>query len=97
MDNTNVTAAERRRYIDAAKAAGYRVTGYFFETALKAAIARNVRRAGKTIPIPALVRAFKRLEPPQTDEGFDELYLVTLSAGNEFAVSAYPMPGPGRP
>jgi predicted kinase len=35
VDNTNVTAAERARYILPSRAAGFRVIGYFFEPDLK--------------------------------------------------------------
>jgi predicted kinase len=95
VDNTNVTAAERRPYIEAARNAGYRVTGYFFDTALKAAIARNARRPpGRKVPVPAVVRAFKRLEPPDLSEGFDRLVTVRLSPDDRFTVD--PCAGPDR-
>ena len=31
VDNTNPTAADRRRYVDPARAAGFRVIGYLVE------------------------------------------------------------------
>ena len=94
IDNTNVAAADRRPYIEAAARAGYRVVGYFFDTALKPTIERNGKRADKKVPVPALVRAFKRLEPPQRSEGFDELNRVTLGADNRFTVAEYAAPDP---
>lgn len=87
IDNTNVTAEERARYIGAAKAAGYRVVGYFFRTEPRAAIARNKLRQGRAvIPVPGILGTYKKLEEPRMDEGFDELHAVTLTPSNEFVV-----------
>jgi predicted kinase len=90
VDNTNVTAEERARYIEAARAAGYRVVGYFFRTETRAAIARNKLRQGKAvIPIPGILGTYKKLEEPRPEEGFDELYTVTLTPANEFVVEPF--------
>jgi hypothetical protein len=95
VDNTNVTAEERARYIQAARAAGYRVAGYFFRTETRAAIARNKLRQGKAvIPIPGILGTYKKLEEPRPDEGFDELYVVTLTPANEFVVEPVTAAGP---
>jgi len=89
IDNTNVRASERASYISQAKAAGFRVVGYYFRVPLKAAIARNNRhKPGEVVPVPGLIAAFKRLEPPVAAEGFDELYTVELTPKNEFVVTA---------
>src|SRR6218665_1545835 len=45
VDNTNVTRAERSRYIVPAKQAGYDVVGYFFRSRVAEALARNGLRA----------------------------------------------------
>ncbi len=75
VDNTNVLAAERAVYIEAAKRAGFRVTGYYFATSVRAAIARNQQREGKqAIPVKGLLGTYKRLQPPRREEGFDELF-----------------------
>jgi predicted kinase len=93
VDNTNVTAQDRGPYIEAAKRFGYHVAGYFFDTHLKAAIARNGKRGDrKRVLVPALVRAFKRLEPPQMAEGFDRLVTVKLTSENHFRVETYSEP-----
>lgn len=90
VDNTNVLAEERARYVAAAKTAGYRVVGYFFRTEPRAAIARNKLRQGKAVvPIPGILGTYKRLEEPRMDEGFDELYAVTLTPANEFVVEPF--------
>jgi hypothetical protein len=95
VDNTNVLAEERARYIAAAKAAGYRVVGYFFRTEPRAAIARNRLREGRAvIPIPGILGTYKKLQEPRLDEGFDELYAVTLTPENEFVVEPLTAAGP---
>ena len=87
VDNTNVQADERARYIAPAKAAGFRVTGYYFPTELRTAIARNKSRpAGQVVPVPGLIAKHKRLQPPTSQEGFDEMYSVELTSENHFVV-----------
>lgn len=90
VDNTSVRAEERARFIVPAKAAGYRVVGYFFRTEPRAAIARNKLREGKAvIPIPGILGTYKKLEEPRMEEGFDALYAVTLTPSNEFVVAPF--------
>jgi hypothetical protein len=49
---------------------------------------RNNLRAGKQkVPAPAVAAAFKKLVPPSADEGFDEIYTVTLPADRGFLVT----------
>jgi predicted kinase len=86
VDNTNVRAVDRAVYIDAAKRAGFRVIGYFFETTLADALRRNAQRSGSTrIPAAGIGGALKRLERPNPREGFDELYLVTIDEAGTFS------------
>jgi predicted kinase len=88
VDNTNPTVAARRRYIEPALAAGYRVVGFFFKTPPQAALARNERRLGKErIPVSGVLGTYKRLELPTFVEGFSELYRVRSQAGR-FSVEA---------
>jgi predicted kinase len=87
IDNTNVLASDRARYLALAKSHGFRAIGYYFRTELKDAIARNAKRAGKkAIPVPGVIGSYKRLEPPAMKEGFDELYVVTLTPENQYVV-----------
>lgn len=87
VDNTNVTVQERARYIDLAKPAGYRITGYYFCTSLKVALERNRRRnLAKPIPDQGVIARFHRLQPPTLEEGFDKLYTVALSPEGSFEV-----------
>ena len=37
----------------------------------------NHRKDKKPVPVPAILRTAKRLEPPSLDEGFDEIQTIT--------------------
>ena len=74
LDDTNATRAIRGPYIREAKAAGFTVVCYFFDVPVRTAIGRNNHRKDKKpIPVPAILRAAKRLEPPSLEEGLDEI------------------------
>jgi predicted kinase len=90
VDNTNVTAAERARYVAPSKAAGFRVVGYFFVPDPKGSWERNSRREGRRrVPPAGLFGTLKRLEPPRAAEGFDGLFTVSLSPAGEFAAAPW--------
>ncbi|MGV3661617.1 MAG: AAA family ATPase [Prosthecobacter sp.] len=80
VDNTNVIRAVRQRYISAARAAGFRVIGYFFESRIMDALARNAARE-RRVPDAGVRDARNRLELPRLDEGFDELHFVRIENG----------------
>ena len=89
VDNTNPTREDRARYIPAAKKEGYRVIGYFMQSRLKDCIARNNQREGKEkIPATAIAMTSNRLEMPNKEEGFDELYFVA-NDGETMTVSEW--------
>ena len=89
VDNTNPTRADRARYIAQARAAGFRVVSYYFETDVPGALQRNARRVGKSrVPIVGIHGTRRRLEPPSADEGFDEMYVVRITPDGEFEVRA---------
>ncbi len=78
VDNTNATRAVRAPYINEAKAAGFDVLCYFFDTPVRTAIGRNNHRKDKKpIPVPAILRTAKRLEPPTLEEGVDQIRTIT--------------------
>ncbi|HKQ87290.1 MAG TPA: ATP-binding protein [Candidatus Acidoferrales bacterium] len=88
IDNTNPLPSDRVRYIGPARTGGFQVVAYYFETSLQDAIRRNDQRAGKKkIPVAAVAGTFKRTQPPKLAEGFDALYVVTISAEGSFAVA----------
>lgn len=84
LDNTNSTRSVRAPYIREAKAAGFRVVAYFFDTPVRTAIGRNNQRKDKkAIPVPAILRTAKHLQPPSVDEGIDNVRVVPLREGND--------------
>ena len=84
VDNTNATADERARYLAPARAAGFRVAGYFFEPDAAGSLRRNAARE-RQVPPRGIFGTLKRLERPTAAEGFDVLHRVVL-ADSGFAV-----------
>ena len=79
VDNTNPTCADRQRYINAAKAAGYALIGYYFQSKVEDCLRRNSERPGsERVPDVAILSTAKKLEPPNWEEGFDRLFHVRL-------------------
>lgn len=77
IDDTNATRASRAPFVREPKAAGFKLIAYFFDTPVRTAIGRNNHRKDKKpIPVPAILRAAKTLQPPDADEGFDEVHFV---------------------
>jgi predicted kinase len=90
VDNTNVLAAERAAYITLARAADFRIIGYYFLPNLRRAIKWNtLREKREVIPVPGVIGTFKRLERPTPAEGFDQLYVVDVDSDNRFVVSEW--------
>jgi len=88
VDNTNPTAAERRPYVEAARAGRFHVVAYFFDVRPRDAVERNEQRPGKQrIPIPGILGTYKRLERPRHEEGFDAIYRVTPGADGDWVVA----------
>ncbi len=84
VDDTNATRATRAPHIREAKAAGFQVLCYFFDTPVRTAIGRNNHRKDKKpIPVPAILRTAKRLEPPSLEEGIDQIRTVTPERASE--------------
>ncbi|MCP9495936.1 MAG: ATP-binding protein [Pyrinomonadaceae bacterium MAG19_C2-C3] len=87
VDNTNPSVAERAHYIIPARAAGFRVVGYYFRSNILDALRRNETRAGVAcVPDKGIYGTHGRLQLPKYDEGFDELRYVRLTETNEFIV-----------
>ncbi len=94
IDNTNPLPADRQRYLQPAKAAGFRTIAYFFNATLRDAMQRNNLRPGKQrVPAPAVAATFKKIGPPSVAEGFDEVHIVELTSDRGFVISE---PSPGR-
>lgn len=86
-DNTNVTAEARALFVAPAKAASFRVVGYYFRSDVKAALLRNGLREGAArVPDKGLLGTYRRLQVPSPAEGFDALYYVRIGEAGEFIV-----------
>ncbi len=87
VDNTNPTRADRAVYIAAARAALFRVIGYYFESHVPASIRRNAGRSGTArVPEAAIGGTRRRLELPTLAEGFAALHFVRIAADGSFVV-----------
>jgi len=87
IDKTNLTREEREKHIVSAKSFGFKIIGYYFQTNLEKAMERNNQRMGKAkIPDKGLFSSFKRLQIPKLEEGFDELFYVSINEENDFVV-----------
>lgn len=82
IDNTNPTRAERQKYIEAAIAARYAVTGYYFQSQVDDCLKQNSQRTdSERVPDLAILATAKKLELPSLDEGFQSLFYVRQDAG----------------
>ena len=90
VDNTNPTRAERAAYVAPARAAGFRVVGYYFRSKLSDALAYNARREDRgRVPDRGVMGTAGRLELPSPDEGFDQLFYVRHDDAGGFVVEAW--------
>ena len=90
IDNTNATITKRSHFISAAKAAGFRVVGYYLRSDLGSALSKNDKRGPLArIPKVGLLGTYKELQLPDRKEGFDELYYVRISELGEFVVEEW--------
>lgn len=89
IDNTNPSAADRKRYFELIKGKGYKVTGYYMRSVLSECLERNESRTGKAkIPRTAIAGTSKKIELPSYSEGFDRLYYVEMTE-NGFKISEW--------
>jgi predicted kinase len=87
IDNTNPTTDDRRAIIEIARAHTARVVGYYFDASTREAIGRNRGRTGaQRVPEVAVFTTAKRMAPPQLEEGFDELFHVSIREDGGFEV-----------
>jgi predicted kinase len=77
VDNTNPTPAVRAPLVEIGRRHGARVVAYYFETTVKDAVARNRLREGKArVPDVAIFVTAKKMVPPGSNEGFDEVHVI---------------------
>jgi predicted kinase len=90
VDNTNPSRADRAAYINVAKQAGFRVSGFYFQSKTSDAINRNATRdQSRRIPEKGILGTSARLELPSLDEGFDELSHVMMDGRGGFEVKEW--------
>jgi predicted kinase len=90
VDKMNLTKVDRAAYIGPAKAAGFRICGYFFDSSLAGALQRNARRdSAERVQEAGIMGAAKRLQPPACSEGFDQLFAVRMDGQGGFVVEAF--------
>ena len=80
IDNTNPTRGDRAKYLARSIEASYRVIGYYFRSKVDEGLRRNADR-GDSVPEVAVLSTAKKLEIPTLDEGYDELWYVTIEGG----------------
>ena len=79
IDNTNPTREERQKYIAAAKANRFEVSGYYFQSKVSDCLQRNSERSESSrVPDVAILSTARKLELPTRHEGFDRLFYVRL-------------------
>lgn len=90
VDKMNLTRANRQVYIDAARQAGFRVIGYYFQSKIDDCQRRNEQRPlAERIPFSGILGAAGRLQIPSKSEGFDQLYYVRIDENNQFVVEEW--------
>ena len=87
VDNTNPTVDDRRAVIDVARSYGARVIGYYFDAPTREAVGRNRGRTGpQRVPDVAIFTTAKRMTVPRLEEGFDQLFHVSIQESGEFTI-----------
>jgi hypothetical protein len=84
VDNTNPTVADRRRYVQASRDAGFKVIGYLVEGGGRS---EHVGPGTTTVTARRLVR-------PAPEEGFDELWHAMPAPGGMSPRDIPPTPSP---
>ena len=75
VDNTNPTPEKRKKYIDLAKANGYKIRAVYFQIDVKTCLERNSKR-NRIVPPMAIHMIKKKIIPPTPEEGFDEVETI---------------------
>ena len=88
VDNTNPTVADRARYVEPARAAGFRVVGYLVDASARARRWRATPAAAgaRGCPTGRARARRKRLIRPAPEEGFDELWHAVPAPGGGWRI-----------
>ena len=81
VDATNLSAHERRQWVNMAKSFGYEVQAVFFDVPLDVCLQRNSQR-DRSVSEDVMRKMAEKLKPPAFDEGFAKITVVRVkSAG----------------
>lgn len=80
VDNTNPTPADRRRYVEPAREAGFKVIGFLVEVDAALSFARA------EIPSSRVAATARSLQRPVSEENFDELWHATAAPGGGWRI-----------
>jgi predicted kinase len=87
VDNTNPSPQEWQPLIEAGRAHGATVVGYWFSPDPAATAARNAARTGRArVPEVGLYATLNRLRRPRLSDGFDRLFVVNFDGAGGFQV-----------
>lgn len=87
VDNTNPSPAEWQPLIEAGRAHGATVVGYWFAPDPVAAATRNAARDGNSrVPDVGFYATLRRLRRPRLADGFDRLFAVSFDGAGGFLV-----------
>ncbi|HEY1187472.1 MAG TPA: ATP-binding protein [Gemmata sp.] len=90
VDNTNPSRGERAAYVRAAKDAGFRVMGYYFQSRVEDCKRRNGQRPpAQQVPLKGILGTAGRMELPSRDEGFDEIFYVRIDEASGFVTEGW--------
>ncbi|MDE3165745.1 MAG: AAA family ATPase [Acidobacteriota bacterium] len=78
IDATNLTPAERRPYLEIARARGCEIEAVFFDVPLAVCLERNALRP-RVVPPEAMEKMAAKLVPPDITEGFARVEIVRPS------------------
>ena len=68
---------------------GFKVVGYYFQSQLEPSVKRNSQRSeNERIPDAGIRQTYSKLELPCLEEGFEELFYVSIRNG-EFDVKEW--------
>jgi predicted kinase len=85
IDATSLTRADRRPYIEIARARGSSIEALFFDIPLEVCKSRNAAR-GRIVPDSVMDQMAAKLMPPTLAEGFDRIEVVTVGRPNSTRV-----------
>lgn len=88
VDNTNPSQQEWQPLIEAGRAHGATVVGYWFPPDPTASAARNAARDARTrVPEIGLYATLAKLRRPRRADGFDRLFVVSFDGAGGFCVA----------